>query len=324
MKELLVVKNLKTHFFTHEGTVKAVDGISFSLNKGETLGLVGESGCGKSVSSLSIMRLIPDPPGKIVDGEIWFEGKNLLKLDLKKMRDIRGKKISMIFQEPMTSLDPVFTIGSEIMETIQLHQGLKKEQARKRAINILKIVGFPDPEVRINNYPHQLSGGMRQRAMIAMALSCNPTLLIADEPTTALDVTIQAQILKLINDLKKEFGTSVLLITHDLGVIAEMCEYVAVMYAGHIVEYTDVNTLFSNPLHPYTLGLNKSIPRMDTEVERLDTIKGLVPNLLNLPPGCPFYPRCDYRLKKCLQEMPELVEVENRHLVKCHLVEGKK
>ena len=324
MKELLVVKNLKTHFFTHEGTVKAVDGISFSLNKGETLGLVGESGCGKSVSSLSIMRLIPDPPGKIVDGEIWFEGKNLLKLNLKKMRDIRGKKISMIFQEPMTSLDPVFTIGSEIMETIQLHQGLKKEQARKRAINILKIVGFPDPEVRINNYPHQLSGGMRQRAMIAMALSCNPTLLIADEPTTALDVTIQAQILKLINDLKKEFGTSVLLITHDLGVIAEMCEYVAVMYAGHIVEYTDVNTLFSNPLHPYTLGLNKSIPRMDTEVERLDTIKGLVPNLLNLPPGCPFYPRCDYRLKKCLQEMPELVEVENRHLVKCHLVEGKK
>ncbi len=324
MKELLVVKNLKTHFFTHEGIVKAVDGISFSLNKGETLGLVGESGCGKSVSSLSIMRLIPDPPGKIVDGEIWFEGKNLLKLNLKKMRDIRGKKISMIFQEPMTSLDPVFTIGSEIMETIQLHQGLKKEQARKRAINILKIVGFPDPEVRINNYPHQLSGGMRQRAMIAMALSCNPTLLIADEPTTALDVTIQAQILKLINDLKKEFGTSVLLITHDLGVIAEMCEYVAVMYAGHIVEYTDVNTLFSNPLHPYTLGLNKSIPRMDTEVERLDTIKGLVPNLLNLPPGCPFYPRCDYRLKKCLQEMPELVEVENRHLVKCHLVEGKK
>ena len=324
MKELLVVKNLKTHFFTHEGIVKAVDGISFSLNEGETLGLVGESGCGKSVSSLSIMRLIPDPPGKIVDGEIWFEGKNLLKLDLKKMRDIRGKKISMIFQEPMTSLDPVFTIGSEIMETIQLHQGLKKEQARKRAINILKIVGFPDPEVRINNYPHQLSGGMRQRAMIAMALSCNPTLLIADEPTTALDVTIQAQILKLINDLKKEFGTSVLLITHDLGVIAEMCEYVAVMYAGHIVEYTDVNTLFSNPLHPYTLGLNKSIPRMDTEVERLDTIKGLVPNLLNLPPGCPFYPRCDYRLKKCLQEMPELVEVENRHLVKCHLVEGKK
>ena len=324
MNELLIVKNLKTHFFTHDGIIKAVDGVSFSIKKGETLGLVGESGCGKSVSSLSIMRLIPDPPGKIVDGEIWFEGENLLKLNLEKMRGIRGKKISMIFQEPMTSLDPVFTIGSEIMEAIQLHQGLNREEARKKAINMLKIVGFPDPETRINNYPHQLSGGLRQRAMIAMALSCNPTLLIADEPTTALDVTIQAQILRLINNLKKEFGTSVLLITHDLGVIAEMCDYVAVMYAGHIVEYTDVNTLFSNPIHPYTLGLNRSIPRMDTEVKRLDTIKGLVPNLLNLPAGCPFYPRCDYRLKKCFLEMPELIEVEDRHFAKCHLCEGKK
>ena len=324
MDELLIVKNLKTHFFTHDGIIKAVDGVSFSIKKGETLGLVGESGCGKSVSSLSIMRLIPDPPGKIVEGEIWFEGENLLKLNLEKMRGIRGKKISMIFQEPMTSLDPVFTIGSEIMETIQLHQGLNREEARKKAINMLKIVGFPDPETRINNYPHQLSGGLRQRAMIAMALSCNPTLLIADEPTTALDVTIQAQILRLINNLKKEFGTSVLLITHDLGVIAEMCDYVAVMYAGHIVEYTDVNTLFSNPIHPYTLGLNRSIPRMDTEVKRLDTIKGLVPNLLNLPAGCPFYPRCDYRLKKCFLEMPELIEVEDRHFAKCHLCEGKK
>jgi len=323
MKELLAVKNLKTHFFTHEGVVKAVDGITFNINKGETLGLVGESGCGKSVSSLSIMRLIPNPPGKIIDGEIWFEGKNLLKLDVKQMRDIRGKKISMIFQEPMTSLDPVFTIGSEIIETIQLHQGLSKTKAKEKAINILKIVGIPDPEIRMNNYPHQLSGGMRQRAMIAMALSCNPTLLIADEPTTALDVTIQAQILRLMNNLKKEFGTSVLLITHDLGVIAEMCDFVAVMYAGHIVEYTDVNTLFSNPLHPYTLGLNKSIPRMDKEVERLDTIKGIVPNLLNLPVGCPFYSRCDHRVKKCLDEMPELLEVEERHFVKCHLVKGK-
>ena len=319
MKELLTVKNLKTHFFTHEGIVKAVDGVSFTINKGETLGLVGESGCGKSVSSLSIMRLIPHPPGKIVDGEVWFEGENLLKLEEKKMRKIRGKKISMIFQEPMTSLDPVFTIGSEIMETIQLHQGLSKEKAREKAIESLKLVGIPDAEKRINSYPHQLSGGMRQRAMIAMALSCNPTLLIADEPTTALDVTIQAQILKLINDLKKEFGTSVLLITHDLGVIAEMSDYVAVMYAGHIVEYTDIDTIFSNPIHPYTLGLNKSIPRMDKEVERLDTIKGLVPNLLNLPSGCPFYPRCDFRLKKCKQEMPELIEVEDHHLVKCHL-----
>jgi len=324
MKELLCVKNLKTYFFTHEGIIKAVDGINFSINKGETLGLVGESGCGKSVSALSIMRLIPSPPGKIVDGEIWFEGENLLTYDEKKMREIRGKKISMIFQEPMTSLDPVFTIGSEIMETIRLHQKLNKEESRKKTIELLKIVGIPDTEIRIDNYPHQLSGGMRQRTMIAMALSCNPTLLIADEPTTALDVTIQAQILKLINDLKKEFGTSVLLITHDLGVIAEMCDYVAVMYAGHIVEYTDVDTIFSNPLHPYTLGLNKSIPRLDKEVECLDAIKGQVPNLLDLPVGCSFYSRCDFRLAQCAQEMPDLVEVEDRHLVKCHLVKGNK
>jgi len=322
MKELLKVKNLKTHFFTHEGTVKAVNGISFKINKGETLGLVGESGCGKSVTALSIMRLIPHPPGKIVGGEIYFEGRNLLELDEKKMRKIRGKKISMIFQEPMTSLDPVFTIGHEIMESIQLHQGLKKEDARQKAIEALKIVGMPDAEKRINHYPHELSGGMRQRAMIAMALSCNPTLLIADEPTTALDVTIQAQILRLINELKEKFGASVMLITHDLGVIAEMCDYVAVMYAGHIVEYTDIDTLFCNPLHPYTKGLNKSIPRLDVEAEHLDTIRGLVPNLLDLPSGCPFHPRCDFCLKKCIEEMPELIEAEDHHLVKCHLVKG--
>jgi len=320
MKELLKTKNLKTHFFTHEGTVKAVNGISFKINLGETLGLVGESGCGKSVTALSIMRLIPHPPGKIVSGEIYFEGRNLLELDEKKMRKIRGKKISMIFQEPMTSLDPVFTIGHEIMESIQLHQGLKKEEARQKAIEALKIVGMPDAEKRINHYPHELSGGMRQRAMIAMALSCNPTLLIADEPTTALDVTIQAQILRLINELKEKFGASVMLITHDLGVIAEMCDYVAVMYAGHIVEYTDIDTLFRNPLHPYTKGLNKSIPRLDVEVEHLDTIRGLVPNLLDLPSGCPFHSRCDFCLKKCIEEMPELIEAENHHLVRCHLV----
>jgi len=322
MKELLKTKNLKTHFFTHEGTVKAVNGISFKINRGETLGLVGESGCGKSVTALSIMRLIPHPPGKIVSGEIYFEGRNLLELDEKKMRKIRGKKISMIFQEPMTSLDPVFTIGHEIMESIQLHQGLKKEDARQKAIEVLKIVGMPDAEKRTNHYPHELSGGMRQRAMIAMALSCNPTLLIADEPTTALDVTIQAQILRLINELKEKFGASVMLITHDLGVIAEMCDYVAVMYAGHIIEYTDVDTLFRNPLHPYTKGLNKSIPRLDVETERLDTIRGLVPNLLDLPSGCPFHPRCDFCLKKCIEEMPELIEAEDHHLVRCHLVKG--
>jgi len=323
MKELLKVKNLKTYFFTHEGTVKAIDGISFKINQGETLGLVGESGCGKSVTALSIMRLIPHPPGKIVNGEIYFEGKNLLELNGKEMRKIRGKKISMIFQEPMTSLDPVFTIGDEIMESIQLHQGLKKEEAREKAIESLKIVGMPDVKKRINNYPHELSGGMRQRAMIAMALSCNPTLLIADEPTTALDVTIQAQILRLINELKEKFGASVMLITHDLGVIAEMCDYVAVMYAGHIVEYTDVDTLFRNPLHPYTKGLNKSMPRLDVEAKRLDTIKGLVPNLLDIPSGCPFHPRCDFCFEKCIKEMPELVEAENHHLVKCHLVKGE-
>ena len=322
MKELLRVRNLETHFSTHEGTVKAVNRISFTINKGQTLGLVGESGCGKSVTALSIMRLVPNPPGKIVGGEISFEGQDLLELDEKEMRKIRGKKISMIFQEPMTSLDPVFTIGHEIVESIQLHQGLKKEEARQKAKEALKIVGMPDAGKRMNNYPHELSGGMRQRAMIAMALSCNPTLLIADEPTTALDVTIQAQILRLIHELKEEFDASVMLITHDLGVIAEMCDYVAVMYAGQIVESSDVDTLFRNPLHPYTKGLNKSIPRLDVETERLDTIRGVVPNLLDLPPGCPFHPRCDLSLRKCAEEVPELLEVEDLHLVKCHLVRG--
>ena len=324
METLIEVKNLKTYFFTHEGTVKAVDGVSFKIKQGETLGIVGESGSGKSVTALSVMKLIPHPPGKIIGGEIYFEGKDLLKLDNKEIRKIRGKKISMIFQEPMTSLDPVFTIGHEIGEAIQLHQGLNKKEARKKAIEILKIVGIPDVEKRIDNYPHELSGGMRQRVMIAMALSCNPTLLIADEPTTALDVTIQAQILRLINDLKDKFGASVMLITHDLGVIAEMCDNVAVMYAGHIVEYTDVYTLFSNPLHPYTKGLSKSIPRMNVETEHLDAIPGIVPNLLDLPSGCPFHTRCDFCFKKCMEEMPELIEIENSHLVKCHLVKSKR
>lgn len=319
MNELLKVENLKTYFFTHEGTVKAVDGISFSINRGETLGLVGESGCGKSVTALSIMRLIPHPPGRIVSGEIYSEGKNLLKYNEKEMRNIRGKKISMIFQEPMTSLDPVFTIGHEIKEAVRLHSSVNKKDARDKTIETLKVVGMPDAEKRINNYPHELSGGMRQRAMIAMALCCNPALLIADEPTTALDVTIQAQILRLINELKNEFGASVLLITHDLGVVAEMCDNVAVMYAGHIVEHTDIDTIFRNPLHPYTKGLNKSIPRLDADVERLETIKGLVPNLLDVPSGCPFHPRCSYRFEKCMKEMPELKDAENNHLVKCHL-----
>lgn len=324
MKELLRVKDLKTYFFTHDGTVKAVDGINLKVSKGETLGLVGESGCGKSVTALSIMRLIPNPPGKIVGGEIHFEGKNLLELNEKEMRKIRGRKISMIFQEPMTSLDPMFTIGDEIAEVIRLHQGLKKDEARKKAIESLKTVGMPDPEKRINEYPHELSGGMRQRAMIAMALSCNPTLLIADEPTTALDVTIQAQILRLIDELRKKFGTSVLLITHDLGVIAETCDNVAVMYAGHIVEHTDTNTLFRNPLHPYTKGLMKSIPRLDVDTKRLEIIKGLVPTLLDMPSGCPFHPRCNFCSEGCTKELPKLIEVEKNHLVRCYLVRSSK
>ena len=244
MQELLKIEDLKTHFSTHDGTVKAVDGVSLQINRGETLGIVGESGCGKSVTALSIMRLIADPPGKIVGGKILFEGQNLLDLHEKQMRDIRGKKISMIFQEPMTSLDPVFTIGHEIIETLQIHQNLDRKEARLQTIDGLSTVGIPDADKRVDSYPHELSGGMRQRAMIAMALACNPALLIADEPTTALDVTIQAQILRLINELKSKFDTSVLLITHDLGVIAEMSEYVAVMYCGHIVEYADVHTLF--------------------------------------------------------------------------------
>jgi oligopeptide/dipeptide ABC transporter ATP-binding protein len=315
MDELLRIKNLKTYFFTHEGTVQAVNGVSLAIGKGETLGLVGESGCGKSVTALSILRLIPDPPGKIVDGEIIFEGKNLLELGEKEIRDIRGKKISMIFQEPMTSLDPVFTIGHEIMETVQLHQGLSREESRQEAVRMLKTVGMPDAAKRIKNYPHELSGGMRQRAMIAMALSCNPSLLIADEPTTALDVTIQAQILQLINELKKKFGTAVMLITHDLGVVSQMCDNVAVMYAGYIVEYTDVDTLFEEPLHPYTQGLKKSIPRLDIDSGRLEMIEGLVPNLLDVPRGCPFHPRCKFCFDLCLKELPELNAVRQHSTV---------
>jgi peptide/nickel transport system ATP-binding protein/oligopeptide transport system ATP-binding protein len=319
MEELLRLENLQTHFFTHEGTVRAVSGVSFRIARGETLGLVGESGCGKSVTALSIMRLIPDPPGRIVNGRILFEGRNLLNLSDREMRDIRGSKISMIFQEPMTSLDPVFTIGHEIMETLRLHQGLPKTGARRGAISALKTVGMPDAEKRVKNYPHELSGGMRQRAMIAMALACNPSLLIADEPTTALDVTIQAQILQLINELKEKLGTSVLLITHDLGVVAQMCDNVAVMYAGHIVEYTDVKTLFDRPLHPYTDGLYKSVPHLDDDIMRLETITGLVPDLLDVPTGCPFHPRCIHRFDPCDRDIPPLEEVGRGHLAACHL-----
>ena len=319
MDELLRVKNLKTYFFTHEGTVKAVDGVSFSVKKGETLSIVGESGSGKSVTALSIMRLVPNPPGKIIDGEIVFDGINILNLSEKDMIKIRGKRISMIFQEPMTSLDPVFTVGHEIMEALILHQGMDKKTAREKAIELLRTVGIPDPEKRVDNYPHEMSGGMRQRVMIAMALSCNPDLLIADEPTTALDVTIQAQILRLMKELTKKFNTALILITHDLGVVAETADNVIVMYAGHIMEYANVMELFENPLHPYTSGLSKAIPRLDTESEYLETIEGTVPNLAHPPSGCPFHPRCKYKKPECERELPELIEVKENHWVRCHL-----
>lgn len=315
---LIEVKNLKTYFYTEDGEVPAVDGVTFHIGKGETLGVVGESGCGKSVTSLSIMRLIPDPPGKIVDGEIFFEGEDLVKKPESAMRRIRGNEIAMIFQEPMTSLNPVYTVGDQIAEAIQLHQGLNKREALEKSIEMLRLVGIPSPEQRVKEYPHQLSGGMRQRVMIAMALSCNPKMLIADEPTTALDVTIQAQILELMKDLKQKLGMAIMLITHDLGVIAEMAERVIVMYAGKIVEEADVFSLFEKPLHPYTKGLVASIPRLDQEKgEKLHVIEGVVPNPLNMPDGCRFHPRCPYATDKCVAEEPPLQEVAEGRYSAC-------
>lgn len=314
---LLSVRNLKTHFYTEDGVVPAVDGISFDLERGGTLGIVGESGCGKSVTSLSIMGLVPSPPGKIVDGEIIFEGRDLTKLSEAEMRKIRGNDISMIFQEPMTSLNPVFTIGNQIMEAIMLHQKLDKAAARKKAIEMLSLVGIPSPEKRIDEYPHQLSGGMRQRVMIAMALSCNPKLLIADEPTTALDVTIQAQILDLMRDLQKELGTAIIMITHDLGVIAELVDRVAVMYTGVIVESGDVETIFANPQHPYTQGLLASIPRLDMDVDRLQAIPGSVPTPGNFPKGCGFHPRCPFAKDICVAKRPPAFAVGDGHHAAC-------
>jgi oligopeptide/dipeptide ABC transporter ATP-binding protein len=306
---LLEVRDLKTHFYTEDGVVPAVDGVSFSLNRGETLGIVGESGSGKSVTSLSVMRLIPYPAGKIIDGEILFEGENLLDKTDEEMRRIRGNEISMIFQEPMTSLNPVFTVGDQIMEAIILHQNVGHRQALDRAIEMLRLVGIPAPERRIDDYPHQMSGGMRQRAMIAMALSCNPKLLIADEPTTALDVTIQAQILDLMMDIKREFTTSIMLITHDLGVIAETADKVVVMYAGKIVESADVISIFKKPAHPYTEGLIGSIPKVNEDCERLSTIEGAVPNPFDMPKGCRFHPRCRYAKNICREQEPQLVDL---------------
>lgn len=316
-RPLLQVTNLKTYFYTDEGTARAVDGVSYEVDKGKTLGLVGESGCGKSVSSLSVMRLIPNPPGKIVSGEIFFKDENLLKKPENEMRHIRGNEISMIFQEPMTSLNPVFTCGDQIQEAIMLHQNLSKKDARNQAIEMLKKVGIPAPEQRIDEYPHQLSGGMRQRVMIAMALSCNPSLLIADEPTTALDVTIQAQILELLKKLQEEFHMAIIMITHDLGVIAEIADRVAVMYAGRVVEYGDVKDIFNNPKHPYTEGLLTSIPKLNEQRDRLTVIQGNVPNPTQFPAGCRFHPRCPYVMDVCKTTEPGWTEINERHHVNC-------
>ncbi|MCU0491034.1 MAG: ABC transporter ATP-binding protein [Chloroflexaceae bacterium] len=318
MAPLLEVRDLHTHFSTPDGIVKAVNGVSFHVDRGETLGIVGESGCGKSVTSLSIMRLIPNPPGKIVGGQIMFDGENLLDFSEEKMRDIRGNRIAMIFQDPMTSLNPVLTVGRQITESLELHMKLNRNEARNRAAELLNLVGIPSPAKRLDNYPHQFSGGMRQRVMIAMALSCNPELLIADEPTTALDVTIQAQILELIDRLKKELGTAVIIITHDLGVVAGMTDRVTVMYAGKVVEEGKTSQLFANPRMPYTIGLLRSIPRLDDEEKRkLTPIRGLPPDLTSLPPICPFSPRCDYVQEACLGQVPPLREVGPGHRAAC-------
>lgn len=315
-QKLLSVRNLKTHFFTDDGVIPAVDGISFDLDRGGTIGIVGESGCGKSVTSLSIMGLIPQPPGKIMDGEIIFEGQDLLKLSEEEMRHVRGNEISMIFQEPMTSLNPVFTVGNQISEAIMLHQGLDKAAAREKSIEMLRLVGIPSPEQRVDDYPHQMSGGMRQRVMIAMALSCNPSLLIADEPTTALDVTIQAQILELMRRLQEEYKMSIMMITHNLGVVSRMCDEVAVMYLGKIVEHAKVRTLFHNPAHPYTQGLLNSIPKLGGRRSRLVPIKGVVPDPRAIPEGCSFRERCPVAMDKCAQE-PPVINIEENHSVRC-------
>ena len=320
MPDLLQVKNLQTSFFTPEGEVRAIDGVSFEIGEGKTLGLVGESGCGKSVTSLSIMRLIPSPPGKIVGGEILYRGRDLLKLNNEEMRKIRGNEISMIFQEPMTSLNPVFTVGNQIGEAIRLHQGLGKRETRQKTIEMLRLVKIADPESRVDAYPHQLSGGMRQRVMIAMALSCNPSLLIADEPTTALDVTIQAQILELMKELQQKIGgMALLLITHDLGVVAEQADEVAIMYAGKIVERASTKAIFNHPFHPYTVGLLNSLPGAGAlKKKRLDAIPGVVPSPLHLPSGCRFRDRCPRAAELCAEKEPPLENKETGHPAACH------
>jgi len=325
MSEILIsIKGLKTNFYTYTGVVKALDGIDLDIYKNETLGLVGETGCGKSVTALSIIRLINWPPGRIDEGTITFDGKDLLKLSNDDMRNIRGNKISMIFQEPMTSFNPVFTIDDQISEVLMLHQHMDKKTAHDKAIEMLAFAGIPAPERVAKSFPHELSGGMLQRAMISMALACKPVLLIADEPTTALDVTIEAQILELMRDLKTKTGASILMITHDLGIIAEVCDRVGVMYAGNIVELSNVIDIFDHPLHPYTRGLIGAIPKFNQKKsERLDTISGSVPNLIYPPPGCRFHPRCSKAMDICKVEKPKMLEIEKGHMVSCHLYTKK-
>jgi len=322
VQPLLEIKNLKTYFYTEDGVVRAVDGVDIEVYPGEVLGIVGESGCGKSVTSLSVMRLIAQP-GKILEGEVYFEGRDLLKISEREMMAVRGNRISMIFQQPQTSLNPVFRVGEQISEVLNIHQDFGKEAGKKRAIELLKLVGIPDAERRAEAFPHELSGGMAQRVMIAMALACVPDLLIADEPTTALDVTIQAQILDLMRDMRSRLGSAVILITHDLGVVAEMANRVAVMYAGEIVEQTDVISLFKKPLHPYTVGLIGSTPVLGNIREKLDVIPGSVPNLVRLPPGCRFAPRCQacvkYNMSICKEKQPDLIQLEDGHKIRCWL-----
>jgi len=315
---LLDVKDLRTQFFTQDGVVRAVNGVSFHVNQGETLGIVGESGCGKSVSVLSVMRLIPQPPGRIVGGEVIFDGRDLLKLSDDEIRQVRGNQIAMIFQDPMTSLNPVLTIGRQIGEALELHLNMKRDVARKRSAELLEMVGIAQAEERLDDYPHQFSGGMRQRAMIAMGLACNPQLLIADEPTTALDVTIQAQIVELVKRLRDEIGMAIIWITHDLGVIAGLADRMMVMYAGFVVEEAHVKEMYANPRHPYTVGLLGSLPRLDEiRLDKLASIEGLPPDLIALPDGCPFEARCIYALEKCKTERPELEPVGPRHRIAC-------
>jgi oligopeptide/dipeptide ABC transporter ATP-binding protein len=323
MNALLEVNNLKTYFYTADGIIPAVDGVSFKIDRGETLGIVGESGSGKSVTARSIMRLVPNPPGKIINGSILFKGENILTKKEKQMRMIRGNKIAMIFQDPMTSLNPLFTVGNQIVEAIIIHQNVPKREAVQRAVEMLKLVGIPSPEKRIKDYPHQMSGGMRQRVMIAMALCCQPDLLIADEPTTALDVTIQAQILELISDIKEKFNMSVMMITHDLGVVAKIADRIIVMYAGKMMEYGDVEDIFANPLHPYTKGLMESIPRINSNEKRLKSIQGTLPDLRQDFKGCRFAPRCSCAKDICHSEEPPLVQNGSR-IVRCfqYLSEG--